>query len=187
MPDARSAGPSLEAVHLTGYRCFARTETLRLRPLTVLFGRNNAGKSAVLRAIASLGRSVREEAVSAWDMGDADGPGRGAPFKNVLWRGASRAPFFELGLSWSLPRLGDARPSGAVDRIRVGEGESTQPTPFVWGLAVETPSIATPWHELPGRWEYDFADDEAYADGAGGRRRIPREPRRRLALPPAAG
>lgn len=68
-------------VGFTDYRCFRAEQVLELKPLTLLYGKNNAGKSAALRALAILCRSVSERAASAWDVGDVDGPGRGAAFR----------------------------------------------------------------------------------------------------------
>jgi predicted ATPase len=41
----------LSSISVERYRCFATRATLELRPLTVLFGKNSAGKSALLRAV----------------------------------------------------------------------------------------------------------------------------------------
>jgi AAA ATPase domain len=41
----------LRSIAVERYRCFASRATLDLRPLTVLFGKNSAGKSALLRAV----------------------------------------------------------------------------------------------------------------------------------------
>ncbi len=95
--------PRLRAIALEGYRCFGREERLELAPLTLLFGRNNAGKSAALRALAIIARSVAEDAQGPWDMGDRDGPGRGATFRGLPWRGGS-AKRFAVTLEW---RRGD--------------------------------------------------------------------------------
>ena len=39
----------LSTIALENYRCFSRRQTIQIRPLTILLGRNNAGKSAVAR------------------------------------------------------------------------------------------------------------------------------------------
>ena len=46
------------ALLVSRYRAFAGDEVLPLRPLTLLYGRNNAGKSALTRALGVLGASV---------------------------------------------------------------------------------------------------------------------------------
>ena len=46
------------AITLKNFRSFADAIRLELRPVTLLFGVNNAGKSALLRALPLLGDSV---------------------------------------------------------------------------------------------------------------------------------
>lgn len=47
----------LESFTLERWRCFVEPTTIELRPLTVFFGRNSAGKSAALRALPILAES----------------------------------------------------------------------------------------------------------------------------------
>jgi len=56
--------PMLTAFTLENYRCFADPTTIELRPLTLLFGYNNSGKSALLRALALIAVSSRPDAGS---------------------------------------------------------------------------------------------------------------------------
>src|SRR4051794_39300563 len=44
----------LDSVQVTAYRSIANSSALRLGPITVLIGRNNSGKSALLRALYLL-------------------------------------------------------------------------------------------------------------------------------------
>ncbi len=157
--------PQLHAIHLDGYKCFARREGLTLRPLTLLYGRNNAGKSSLLRALAILGRSVAESAASPWDMGGDLGPGRGAAFKDLAWRGRKRGRSdFELILEW---RTGDA---ASFDRFRLDQDEDAKPA-FVREVWVDLPAIdvdrreaAAGWVRVPPaegeRAQYERAADE---------------------------
>ena len=50
------------ALVISRYRAFADDVTLPLRPLTLIYGRNNSGKSALARALAIIGASVDEGA-----------------------------------------------------------------------------------------------------------------------------
>lgn len=75
----------LRALEVQGFRAFARWTRLELRPLTLLYGRNNAGKSSLLRLLAMLADSVEEGTTTALDT---TGPaGRGARFKDLPWVG----------------------------------------------------------------------------------------------------
>lgn len=98
---ALNAHPRLAALTLDGYKSFAGPETLKLRPLTLLYGRNSAGKSAVLRALAILAGSVADGARTPWDLGDEHGPGRGAAFRDLPWRGHKpNRIWFRFELCW---------------------------------------------------------------------------------------
>ena len=86
-----------------GYRGYIDEQRLELQPLTVLFGRNNSGKSALLRALPLLAASIRGTGAQALDM---SGPViRGASFDDILSRGLDRSDELELrdmslGLRW---------------------------------------------------------------------------------------
>jgi predicted ATPase len=92
-----------DALVVSGYRGYAEEQRLELRPLTVLFGRNNSGKSALLRALPLLSASIRGKGSQALDMA---GPvARGASFEEMSSRGLTRSEDLEmrdmyLGLRW---------------------------------------------------------------------------------------
>jgi AAA ATPase domain len=87
----------LSELRVNGYRAFSRRTTLQLRPLTLLFGHNSAGKSALLRALPFVGASMRSpRGVPLALSSDA---ARGASFGEIR----SKLPGvkdLELGLSW---------------------------------------------------------------------------------------
>lgn len=95
--------PLPTALLVRGYRGYADEQRLELRPLTVLFGRNNAGKSALLRALPLLSASIRAPGLQALDMA---GPVvRGASFDDLLSRGLKSDDDVDirdmsLGLRW---------------------------------------------------------------------------------------
>jgi predicted ATPase len=97
----------LTAIELTRWRSFERTQRLELRPLTLLFGWNNTGKSALLRALPILADSVRDDAVTPLNL---TGPAaRGATFRDVSWRRGRK------GLSVALEWEGAPTPRYEVD------------------------------------------------------------------------
>lgn len=53
---------------LGGYRGFAKRQAIELRPITVLLGRNNAGKSALVRAPVILGTGIGVETPEPFDL-----------------------------------------------------------------------------------------------------------------------
>jgi|CZKU01.1.fsa_nt_gi hypothetical protein len=52
-------GGMLDSVTVERYRCFVEPATLHLRPLTLLFGYNSSGKSALLRSLPLVSASCR--------------------------------------------------------------------------------------------------------------------------------
>lgn len=92
---------TLDSLSVANYRAFADPTPLELRPITLLYGRNSAGKSALLRALPLIGDSVAEGASSPLDLsGDA---GRGSSFLDVTWKGAKEDPYLRLGFTWGPP------------------------------------------------------------------------------------
>jgi hypothetical protein len=91
----------LTKLSTVGYRAFPDRLDLELRPLTLLYGRNNAGKSAVLRLLPILADSVADAATSPFDIGRVAGPG--ASFLDVPARAGEAAPLKQvtLELDWT--------------------------------------------------------------------------------------
>lgn len=89
------------AITLRNYRAFADPVRLELRPVTLLFGNNNAGKSALLRALPILSDSVAAEARGPLDL---ESPAaRGSTFQELRWKGVGEDedPDLGVGLVWS--------------------------------------------------------------------------------------
>lgn len=122
------------ALVVARYRAFAGEETLPLRPLTLLFGRNNSGKSALSRALAILGASVDENASSALVVPpDIE---RNGTFTDLAWQGDAGDYSFELGLRW-----GD----GELREVRYTlDGGSSRPT-YVKELVLKDESGNVMW------------------------------------------
>ncbi len=97
----------LTAIELTHWRSFKGTQRLELRPLTLLFGWNNTGKSALLRALPIIADSVRDEAVTPLNL--TGSAARGATFRDVSWRRSRK------GLSVALEWEGTPTPRYEVD------------------------------------------------------------------------
>lgn len=49
---------AFESLSLSGFKCFESTGALELRPLTLIFGRNNSGKSTLLQALLLLKQTI---------------------------------------------------------------------------------------------------------------------------------
>jgi len=62
------SGMALVRMALGGYRGFAKRQVIELRPITVVLGRNNAGKSALVRAPVILGTGIGTDGPEPLDM-----------------------------------------------------------------------------------------------------------------------
>jgi AAA ATPase domain/Protein of unknown function (DUF3696) len=59
---------ALVRMTLGGYRCFAQPQSVELRPVTVVLGRNNSGKSALVRAPVVFNTGIRTDSPAALDL-----------------------------------------------------------------------------------------------------------------------
>lgn len=59
---------SLVRMALSNYRCFAERQDIELRPVTVVLGRNNSGKSALVRAPVLLDTGIHTDAPTPFDL-----------------------------------------------------------------------------------------------------------------------
>lgn len=86
----------LSAITVENYRCFREPFTLELRPLTLVYGWNNAGKSTAVRLIRLLGDSVEDSARAPLDpLGDMT-------YRDLVWRPAITKPGpLRFSLEWS--------------------------------------------------------------------------------------
>ncbi|EYF00305.1 AAA family ATPase [Chondromyces apiculatus] len=71
--------PRLNRIAVEHYRAFEGGLDVHLRPLTLIYGKNNAGKSSVVRLLGILADSVAESAESPLDLSGAAGGGCGLP------------------------------------------------------------------------------------------------------------
>lgn len=89
-----------DEVALTGYRSFEHRQAFALKPLTLLYGRNNAGKSALLRALPLLSDSI---ATYGSDVLSLSSPAmRGGGFRDLSFDG--RPEGFTIELAWTATR-----------------------------------------------------------------------------------
>src|SRR5262245_32693289 len=88
----------LAGVSVENYRSFVDATSIELRPLTLLFGYNSAGKSAALRVLPLVAASTEPKQVAPLAL-DTDAA-RGASFKDLLSRQSS-SPTLRLGLTFA--------------------------------------------------------------------------------------
>lgn len=92
----------LDQLIVGNYRSFAQRRSVALRPITLLYGWNNAGKSALLRLLAMLGDSVLPTSPGPLDTSRA--LDRGGGFQSMLSKYAFQADVdpdaLQIGLRW---------------------------------------------------------------------------------------
>ncbi len=88
------------AITLRNYRSFAGPVRLELRPITLLYGINNAGKSALLRSLPLLSDSLSPDSTGPLNL---ESPAaRGSSFEDLRWKGVGEDedPDLGVGISW---------------------------------------------------------------------------------------
>ncbi len=100
---------SIQSFTLKNYRSFVDRTTIELRPLTLLFGYNNSGKSALLRALPLIMDSLKGESRTPLAL---DSPAiRGSHFSDLLSHISGTQEFdlalsiFEYNLKWTIRHL----------------------------------------------------------------------------------
>lgn len=90
----------LSAFSVENYRAFSRRQDIEIRPLTLFFGRNSAGKSALVRFLPLLAESVQAGGVPIWLGGEIGG--------QAIWRelvsSATERPSLKFSLTWHQPQ-----------------------------------------------------------------------------------
>lgn len=141
----------LRAIEVRGYRAFAGWSRLELRPLTLVYGRNNAGKSSLLRLLAILADSVDDGARSALELrGHA---GRGGKFKDLPWMGDGvPRSAFSVRLCWE-----DGGEPSSIDELELAWLDERSRA-FVRELTIRDPRGQT----LLSARALPYPDDERY-------------------------
>ncbi len=126
------------------YRAFEEGLAFELRPLTLVYGRNNAGKSSIVRLLGILHDSLSESAKSPVELGGA--AGGGDVFADVLSARDRELKYLRLDLQWedgfaATWRIG-LYEVDRVDRVRIEEL-------VVTGLPVGASSPPMCWYGDP--------------------------------------
>jgi predicted ATPase len=88
--------PYLSSITAARYRSYALPTEVEIRPLTLLYGKNSAGKSALLRLLPILANSVAAGAGSPLVLLD-----KKSAFSDVLWKGPPSPRDLTLGLGFA--------------------------------------------------------------------------------------
>jgi AAA15 family ATPase/GTPase len=93
---------SIQSFTLQNYRSFVDRTTIELRPLTLLFGYNNSGKSALLRSLKLIADSLGGQ--SPTPLAFSSQAMRGSHFSELLSH-LNDSPEFDIELSLENPKL----------------------------------------------------------------------------------
>jgi hypothetical protein len=97
MPASGARLMALSSFTVANYRSFLRPTTIQLRPLTLLFGYNNSGKSALLRVLPLLADSIGAPRGAPLNLDS--GAVRGAAFRDLCCQLSPRRQI-DFTLSW---------------------------------------------------------------------------------------
>jgi hypothetical protein len=78
------------------YRAFSRRQNIDIRPLTLFFGWNSSGKSALVRFLPLVAESVRNAGPPVWLAGEI---GRGATWSELVCQ-ATQRDILRFGIRW---------------------------------------------------------------------------------------
>ncbi|HEX5496811.1 MAG TPA: DUF3696 domain-containing protein [Mycobacteriales bacterium] len=126
---------------LAGYRCFAERQDIELRPVTVVLGRNNSGKSALVRAPLVCDTGIRTNSPAPLDL-DVLGEGILESFTDLVYANRPHGSV-EIGLEF------DGVPTPTSLTVRVQHIEEYQ-TQVVSALRMRTGDLVTTADWEPG-------------------------------------
>jgi AAA domain, putative AbiEii toxin, Type IV TA system len=132
----------LTAFSVENYRAFSRRQDIDIRPLTLFFGWNSGGKSALVRFLPLLAESIRVAGPPIWLAGDV---GRGATWPELVCK-ATKRPTLRFALR------------GTVETLQMIEmqGASVVPTIKPSIRSLDEKPLKAEWEiagDLGGRWQ----------------------------------
>lgn len=118
--------PLPKAITIKNYKCYKELQRLELRPITLIYGHNNAGKSALLRLLSLLADSVKSGGESVLD-GRSEAL-RGSNLHDLLYKGLSNdeARRIHIGFEWDNPFPLEER----LDNMHIHEAQYTIDFPY---------------------------------------------------------
>lgn len=146
----------LERFSLENYRCFKDRQEVELGKITVVLGRNNAGKSAVVRALPLLSTGIRTDSPYPLDLDPIQGF---APSFTDLIHGSSPHGRIRVGLSF---RTSDGQTLGVEAQIQNIADQGTQ---LVSALEISCGSEREDFSWVPGPDAYSAEKRTYRVDG----------------------
>jgi predicted ATPase len=85
----------IKSISFKNYKIFKEMQSLRLKPITVLFGKNNSGKSAVAKLPTLVEGSLRRSSLAEFSVTN-DNVELGSELRDLVYGKANRAIEFEI-------------------------------------------------------------------------------------------
>lgn len=126
----------IRAMGWKGYRAFREPTTLELRPLTLLYGENGAGKSSSVRWLPLLAESIQQKDRPIY----LDGIAGKSDLPGLIWQRSRHSFDFWLESTAGLRveyQISDIQPPQFIERIQVTTPDSASSTArleFIWDL-----------------------------------------------------
>ena len=76
----------IESFRLVNYKIFADTKTIHIKPLTLLLGKNNSGKSSLLKALSFMKEALAQGENSVMSVKPAEGVRMGETMRDMFHR-----------------------------------------------------------------------------------------------------
>ncbi|MCX4747044.1 DUF3696 domain-containing protein [Kitasatospora sp. NBC_01287] len=147
---------SLERFSLENYRCFRERQEVELGKITVVLGRNNAGKSAVVRALPLLSTGIRGDSPYPLDLDPIQGF---TPSFTDLIHGLSPHGRIRMGASFGIEGGTILRATAEVQNI------ANQGIQLVSSLEISCGSEVTNLSWIPSRDAYSSEKRAYLVDG----------------------
>lgn len=128
-----------KSISMSQFKAFATLQTLHLRPLTLIFGENNVGKSAALRLLALMADSLSLDLKGVFDANSEALMGASLPA--LLWKGIKdeQDKDFRLRIEW-----GDSSSSSTVYECHISPSWKQTKRPAVTRFSLKSSDESLP-------------------------------------------
>ncbi len=101
----------LTEISIEGFQGFGSKQTIRLAPITLIFGENSSGKSAIFRALMFLAQNLRAMTPDSLDFKSKQRSVDLVSFENISFKHLTRDIKFQITLARDSMSLGEFEPT----------------------------------------------------------------------------
>lgn len=129
----------INKISFKNYKLFKEKQTLELRPITILIGKNNSGKSAVLKLPVMISGCLSGDFTEALQL-DYNGVNLGSAYRDLVYNGEIKFTDF---LEFDLTNEIDANESTELKvKIKLSDKPKEKPEIFEWQYFINTSLIS---------------------------------------------